>query len=145
MILKGLPQWVGAQLFDFLRHLCGCISESVALPTGHIIDTQSSTVQPDLVEKSLGVGHTLGGSYVPSYVMAVAEGAGHHTDAVGSLLESLQDVFSVYFARARQFDDFGPSRVGDTESPGRVGSHVSTIDASEDSNLRIETVVRHTD
>jgi hypothetical protein len=75
--------------------------------------------------------------------MAVAEGAGYYTDTVGPLLKSLQDVFNVHFARAGQFDHFGPGRVSETESPGRVGGHIGAVDTSEDSNLRIETIIRH--
>jgi hypothetical protein len=75
--------------------------------------------------------------------MAVAKGAGYYTNAVGSLLKGFQDIFNVYFARTGQFDNLGPGRVSDTESPSRVSSHVSTIDTGKDSNLRIETIIRH--
>jgi hypothetical protein len=76
-------------------------------------------------------------------MMAVAKGTGHHADTVGSLLKGLQNIFDVHFARARQFDNFGPGWVSETESPGRVGSHISAVDAGEDSNVRIETIIKH--
>jgi hypothetical protein len=115
----------------------------MTLPTGHVVDTQSSTTQSDLVEKFLDVSHPFSGPHVPSHVMTVANRASHYADAVGPLLKSLQDIFNVYFACARQFDHFGPGWVSKTESPGRVGSHISAVDASEDSNVRIETIIKH--
>jgi hypothetical protein len=75
--------------------------------------------------------------------MAVAKGTSHHADTVGTLFKSLQDIFNVYFARAGQFDNFGPGWVGDAQGSSRVGSHVGTIDTGKDSDLRIETIIRH--
>jgi hypothetical protein len=115
----------------------------VTLPTGHVVDTQPSTTQSDLVEKLFGVSHPFSGPHVPSHVMTIADRASHYADAVGPLLKSLQDIFNVYFACARQFDHFGPGWVSDMESPGRVGGHIGTIDASKNGDLRIETIIRH--
>jgi hypothetical protein len=141
---RGLAlEWVWAKPPDFFGYLGDGINEGVALSTGHVVDTQPSATQSDLVEKLFGKSHSLGGPHVPAHVVAVAERAGYHTNAVGSLLKGLQDIFNVHFARAGQFDKFGPSRVGKTESAGCVSGHIGAVDASKNGDLRIKTIIRH--